>query len=192
YQGIPQTRGNTIWMEGYDLKTYFLVRWAGVDPRDGAPLWYDANGNISRTHNNAFRVPWKNATPDFHGALTNNFRYKDWSLAVMATYTVGGYRFTSFGRNVSSDGLNLMTDNQSVNQLDRWKNAGDLALSPKPLWQVTSSSTLNSTRYLHNATHLRLKNVHLSYNLPVHLNNRLGTRGVSVSLTADNLAVWTP
>src|SRR5690606_7949318 len=47
YEGIPQTRGNQIWMEGHDLSTYFLVRWAGVDPRDGAPLWYDSNGNLS-------------------------------------------------------------------------------------------------------------------------------------------------
>ncbi len=31
-----------VWREGYDIHTYNLVRWAGVDPRDGAPLWYDA------------------------------------------------------------------------------------------------------------------------------------------------------
>ena len=39
-----------VWREGYDIHTYNLVRWAGVDPRDGAPLWYDAKGNITRIY----------------------------------------------------------------------------------------------------------------------------------------------
>src|SRR5690606_20006670 len=69
---------------------------------------------------------------------------------------------------------------------------GDLALSPKPLWQTTSSSTLNSTRYLHNATHLKLRNVNLSYNLPNEWMRRLGSRSASVTLTADDIDVWTP
>ncbi len=193
YQGIPQTRDRTIWMEGYDLGTYYLVRWAGVDPRDGAPLWYDVNGNVTRIYNNANRVPYKNSTPLFYGGFTNTFQYKDWTLSFLATYSVGGYKFTSFGRNISSDGLHLMESNQSVNQLDRWQQPGDLALSPKPLWQVSNaSSTMNSTRYLYNATFIRLKNIYLTYDLSKAWTQRVGLKGASVSLLADNLGVWTP
>ncbi|NGM61331.1 SusC/RagA family TonB-linked outer membrane protein [Sphingobacterium sp. SGG-5] len=193
YQGIPQTRDRTIWMEGYDLGTYFLVQWAGVDPRDGAPLWYDINGNVTRTYNNANRVPNKNSTPWFYGGLTNTFQYKDWTLSFLAVYSAGGYQFTSFGRDASSDGLNLMESNQSVNQLDRWQKPGDLALSPKPLWQLTNaSSTMNSTRYLQNASSIRLKNIYLTYELSETWTQRIGLKGASVSLLADNLGVWTP
>ena len=193
YNGIPQTRDRTIWMEGYDLGTYFLVRWAGVDPRDGAPLWYDVNGNLTRIYNNANRVPGKNSTPWFYGGITNTFRYKDWKLNFLATYSAGGYRFTTFGRNASSDGLHLMESNQSVNQLDRWQQPGDLALSPKPMWQVSNAaSTMNSTRYLYNATFIRLKNIYLTYNLSPEWTKRIGLKGASVSLLADNLGIWTP
>lgn len=193
YQGIPQTRDRTIWMEGYDLNTYFLVRWAGVDPRDGAPLWYDSNGNVTRTYSNANRIPYKNSTPWFYGGITNTFQYKDWTLSFLAVYSAGGYRFTSFGRDASSDGLHLMESNQSVNQLDRWQQPGDLALSPKPLWQVANaSSTMNSTRYLQNATFLRLKNIYLTYDLSEAWTQRIGLKGASVSLLADNIGVWTP
>lgn len=194
YKGIPQTRDRTIWTEGEDLSTYYLVRWAGVDPRDGAPLWYDAQGNITRVFNLADRVPGRTATPSFHGGLSNTFTYGGWSLHVLATYTVGGYGFGSFGRDASSDGLNLMTDNQSVNQLDRWQNPGDLALSPQPLWQVTNAnSTRNSTRYLYEKTFLRLKNIALSYNLPESLwLKSIGLKGVGLSFVVDNIGVWTP
>ncbi|MBL1409802.1 SusC/RagA family TonB-linked outer membrane protein [Sphingobacterium faecale] len=193
YQGISQTRERTIWREGYDLGTYYLVQWAGVDPRDGAPLWYDINGNITRTYNNADRIPNKNSTPLFFGGINNTFQYKDWTLSLLAVYSVGGYKFTSFGRSASSDGLNLMENNQSINQLDRWQQPGDLALSPKPLWQVTNArSTMNSTRYLQNATFIRLKNVYLTYELSQEWAQRIGLKGASVSLLADNIGVWTP
>lgn len=193
YEGIPQTRDRTIWMEGEDLNTYFLVRWAGVDPRDGAPLWYDRNGNITRVYNNADRVPGKTSTPWFHGGITNTLKYKNLTMSILATYSAGGYRFTSFGRNASSDGLHLAESNQSVNQLDRWQRPGDLALSPKPLWQTSnSSSTMNSTRYLYNATFIRLKNISMAYELPKPWANRVGLKGASLTLLADNLGIWTP
>ncbi|TJZ62955.1 SusC/RagA family TonB-linked outer membrane protein [Sphingobacterium olei] len=193
YNGIPQVRDRTIWTEGEDLGTYYLVRWAGVDPRDGAPMWYDVNGNITHTFNLGDRVPYKNSTPWFYGGITNTLRYKDLSMSFLAIYSAGGYRFTSFGRDASSDGLNLMTSNQSINQLDRWQQPGDLALSPKPLWQVTNAnSTRNSTRYLSNATFLRLKNVSFSYNLPYDWAQRIGTRGANITLIADNIGLWTP
>lgn len=37
YNGIQKNMGEMVWREGYDIHTYNLVRWAGVDPRDGAP-----------------------------------------------------------------------------------------------------------------------------------------------------------
>jgi TonB-linked SusC/RagA family outer membrane protein len=193
YQGIPQGRDRTIWMEGYDLGTYYLVRWAGVDPRDGSPLWYDTSGNLTRTYSNANRVPYKNSTPWFHGGINNTLTYKDWTFSFLAVYSVGGYRFTSFGRSASSDGLNLMDSNQSINQLDRWQQPGDLTLSPKPLWQVTNaSSTMYSTRYLQNSTFLRLKNIYLTYNLSESWTRRVGLKGANILLLVDNIGVWTP
>ncbi|WP_345232529.1 SusC/RagA family TonB-linked outer membrane protein [Olivibacter ginsenosidimutans] len=193
YNGISKTRDTQIWMEGEDLNTFYLVKWAGVDPRDGAPLWYDVNGNLTRTYDLANRVPYKSASPLFTGGLANTFQYGNWSLNVLAVYRIGGYSFTSFGRNVSSDGLHLMETNQSVNQLDRWQNPGDLASSPKPLWQQSNAnSTRNSTRYLYNTTYFRLKNVSVSYRLNPKLLRRTGLGDASVNLLIDNIGLWTP
>ncbi len=79
-----------------DINTYYLVKWAGVDPRDGAPLWYDINGNITRNYNNVQdRVATKSSTPDIFGSVTNDLEYKNFRLRVQANYTVGGYAFSS-------------------------------------------------------------------------------------------------
>lgn len=192
YNGISKVMGNTIWREGCDINTYYLIRWAGVDPRDGAPLWYDVDGNITRTYSIDDRVPGKTSTPDLSGGITNSFIYKNWEFRAMLNYVLGGYAFSSFGRGVSSDGLNIMTENQSVNQLDRWQKPGDLALSPKLIWGVSTKSTMNSTRYLYNRTNIRLQNISLSYNLSKETVKKFGLSNCAISLVADNIGLWTP
>lgn len=192
YNGESKVMGETIWREGYDTNTFYLVRWAGVDPRDGAPLWYDAKGNLTRVYDTNNRVPWKSASPKVTGGFSSLLQYKAFSLNAMFSYVLGGYAFSNFGRRVSSDGLNIMDENQSINQLDRWQKPGDLATSPKPLWGVSTKSVMNSTRYVYNMTHLKLRNVALSYRLPNTFINRLGGKSAHLSLIADNLGVWTP
>ena len=162
YNGIEKVMGNYIWREGYDLNTYYIIRWAGVDPRDGAPLWYDSEGNLTRTYNDQNRVPWKSSSPLLTGGISSKFTYKNYSVRALLTYVLGGYAFSTFGRNVMSDGLNIMSENQSVNQLDRWQKPGDVALSPKPIWGTSTRSVMSSTRHIYKTTHMKFKNVALS------------------------------
>ena len=194
YNGIEKVMGNTIWREGYNINTYYIVRWAGVDPRDGAPLWYDKNGNITRVYDYNNRVPYKNSTPDLYGGLTNTFRWdkKGLQLQVFMKYEIGGYAFSSFGRGQNSDGLNIMSENQSVEQLDRWQKPGDLALCPKPLWGISTQSVMNSSRYLYKRTNLQIKNVVLSYDIPANWLKKMHVRSCKVNLIGDNLGIWTP
>lgn len=192
YNGIEKVMGEKIWREGYDINTFYLVRWAGVDPRDGAPMWYDKNGNITRTYNYENRVPVKKSSPKLIGSLTNNVSWEGWSLRVMLNYQLGGYGFSSFGRGSSSDGLNIMSENQSVNQLDRWQKPGDLALAPKPVWGISTQSAMNSTRFLYNCTNLRLQNITLGYDLPDQWMEKCGIKSCRINLIGDNLGVWTP
>lgn len=191
YNNIPKNFNNTRWEEGQNTNTFYLVRWAGVDPRDGSPLWYDANDNITREYSTANRVTYKNSTPDVYGSITNMFSYKNFSLRVQASYNIGGYAFSSFGRHVTSDGLNIMSQNQSVNQLDRWTQPGDIALSPKPLWGVSTGSVRHSTRFLYEKTNIRIQNVALTYVLDKSYLDSLGLQNMSLTLIGDNLGVWT-
>jgi TonB-linked SusC/RagA family outer membrane protein len=192
YNGISKVMGNKIWMEGEDVNVFYLIRWAGVDPQDGAPLWYDADGNVTRTYDSDNRVPYKSSSPDVSGGFTNTVSYRNWSLSSVAAYVIGGYAFSSFGRNVSSDGLNILDQNQSVNQLDRWQEPGDIASTPKLVYGNSSKSMMNSTRYLYNTTHLLLRNVSLSYGIPLRWVSPIGLSNARVSLTGDNLGLWTP
>lgn len=192
YNGIQKNFNTTSYIEGYDIHTYFLVRWAGVDPYDGMPMWYDVNGNITKTYSTANRVPYKNSNPDVTGGVTNTFSYKGFTLRFLLNYQFGGYAFTSFGRATSSDGLNIASENQSIEQLKRWQKSGDIVENPKPIWGVSTGSVMNSTRYLYNKTLIRLQNLFFSYRLPSKLVHGWGVNDLSVSFIGDNLMAYSP
>jgi TonB-linked SusC/RagA family outer membrane protein len=192
YNGIEKVMGNYLWREGYDTNTLYLIRWAGVDPRDGAPLWYDASGNLTRTYSTANRVPWKTTSPAVNGGISTQFTYKDFSFSSQMVYQLGGYAFSTFGRDVSSDGYMIMSQNQSINQLDRWQKPGDIASTPKLIWGTSTKSVMNSTRYVYSTTYLKLKNIALKYQVPDKFYKSLGISSCSVTFIADNLGFFTP
>lgn len=192
YNDNGKANGNYIWQEGVDLNMLYLIRWAGVDPRDGAPLWYDFNGNLTRSYSIDNRVPWKSANPDLFGGVRNQFEYRQFTLSALISYQIGGYAFSSFGRGINSDGLNIETDNQSVNQLDRWQRPGDVAINPKPIWGISTRSVMNSTRFVHKATFVRLQNLTLGYALPAKTAKRLNVKECTINLIGNELGFWTP
>ena len=192
YNGIQKNFGTYSYIEGYDVSTMFLVRWAGVDPADGSPMWYDKDGNVTKQYSTDNRVPGDNSHSDVTGGMTNTLSYKGFSLRFLLNYQFGGYAFTSFGRSMFSDGLYSSSQNQAVEQLDRWQQAGDVALSPKPIWGVSTSSVMNSTRYLYNKTLIRLQNLVLSYRLPRDLIRPAGISTCTLSLIGNNLFAYSP
>ncbi|MBR1394320.1 MAG: TonB-dependent receptor [Prevotella sp.] len=192
YNGIQKNFGTYSYIEGYDVSTMFLVRWAGVDPADGSPMWYDKDGNITKQYTTDNRVAGDNSHCDVTGGMTNTLSYKGFSLRFLLNYQFGGYAFTSFGRSMFSDGLYASEQNQAVEQLDRWQKPGDVALSPKPIWGVSTSSVMNSTRYLYNKTMIRLQNLVLSYRLSRDLIRPVGLSSCTLSLIGNNLFAYSP
>jgi TonB-linked SusC/RagA family outer membrane protein len=192
YNNNEKIFGSTIRKVGEDIKTNYLIRWAGVDPRDGGPLWYDARGNLTKVFDMNNRVLTGRQSPDFFGGMTNTIDYKNFSLRGLFQYTVGGYLFSSLQRDAESDGRNLASDNQSRNQLDRWREPGDLTLVPKTVLNENADNGRNSTRFLHNRTAFRITNVSLNYRFPKELLSKISLNTASLYLQADNVAFWTP
>lgn len=192
YNNNTKVLDKVIRQVGEDVNVFYLVRWAGVDPADGGPLWYDARGNITKTFDLANRVTVGSSTPDFFGGMTNSFRYKKFTLSALLIYNVGGYAFSDLQRDSESDGRNLKDDNQSTNLLDRWREPGDLSNIPKTVLNENANNARNSTRFLHKKTSLRLQNVSVNYNLSEAFLKRISLSRASVYLQADNVGFWTP
>ena len=181
------------WIEGQDTKTYYLVRWAGVDPYDGSPMWYDANGNITKTYDSVNnRVRGKSANSTVTGGMTNTLSYKGFSLRFLLNYQFGGYAYSTFASIMNSDGYNVLSYNQAIEQQNFWRNPGDIARNPLPQAGVSTGSSRSSTRFLYRKDLVRLQNVVFTYQLPRSLVNGWKLSNASVSLIADNLLAYSP
>ena len=192
YGGTSTSFGSVIWMEGYDANTWYLIEWAGVDPSDGMPMWYDKEGNLTKTYDPTNRKPGKNSTPIVFGGLINTFRYMNWSLSFQINYNIGGYTLPTYASVYYADGYDIISGNQAVEVYhNRWKTPGQPATFPK-VSQASTKSGMNSTRFLYDKTYFQLSNLVLSYSFPEKLIRRSKLDGVSVSLIADNLYLLTP
>lgn len=190
YQGMHTGFFTSVWMEGASKDAWWLVRWAGVDPTNGAPMWYDKDGNLtySFSYDNRVLLPQYSQEPDLYGGMTNTFRWKRFSARVVMDYTIGGYDLFY----LLDDGYDCIGDNPAVEALDHWRNPGDAALNPKFSYKNNTNSTLGSTRNLYRMTSVQLRNLVISYSLPKDFSKKLGMRGVEVSIIGDNLYLWTP
>ncbi|MBO6168721.1 MAG: SusC/RagA family TonB-linked outer membrane protein [Bacteroidales bacterium] len=191
YKGNHTGFFDSVWMEGASKDSWWLSRWAGVDPSTGAPMWYDINGNLTYNYSYENRVllPEYSKEPDFRGGMRNIFSLGDFSLVLFLTYTFGGW--TSLDRFVG-DGYDIMSYNVPVEELDHWKAPGDVSNYPKPMYKVSTHSTMSSTRFLYSQTQIQVKNLVLSYSVPKPFCTKIGIRGATASLIADNLYIWTP
>lgn len=192
YDGRPTSFGSTIWMEGHSSDTHMLIRWAGVDPSDGAPMWYDLDGNITKRYDYGNRVPGKEGTPILFGGLTNNLRWKQFSLSLQLNYTIGGWANSTYAKRLMADGNDIISENQAVEvYYYRWTTPGQKAIFPK-VSNKTQWSTSYNDRFLISKTNFRLSNLTFSYDVPGKICDKIKMRGLTVSFICDNVYLFTP
>jgi TonB-linked SusC/RagA family outer membrane protein len=124
--------------------------------------------------------------PDFSYGITNNFRYKQFSLSIGIQGNVGGnvlngverYTLNSFGR-----------FNARANVLNRWKSASDPGdgFTPRLTSVSASSLTAFSSYELSDASFLRIRNVSLRYTVPQKWVKNAKLQNFSIYMSAQNL-----
>jgi TonB-linked SusC/RagA family outer membrane protein len=189
------TTGTKRLVVGKDIYQFFIREWAGVDPSDGAPMWYkdvldgDDNPTGERTVTKDFSLADKyfsgSALPDARGGFSTAVTYKGFTLSALANFSVGGKildeDYSNFMHGVNSPGIQLHADN-----LDRWQQPGDVTSVPR--LDLDGNGDVRSTRFLVDNSYLRLRNVTLAYNVTGDLLDKLKVfRTLSVNLKADNL-----
>ncbi|HEY0040031.1 MAG TPA: hypothetical protein VGB71_05170, partial [Flavisolibacter sp.] len=174
--------------EGYSTSAIWGFSYAGVDPQTGSPLYIDNKGStvpitqLNRSIANSYIIG--DRLPKLQGGFINAFGYKGISLNILLTYSFGGKDLIDY--NLEADGNNLTNRNMSVNLLDRWQKPGDITNIPK-LRQLPVP-IVNSTRYLYDASFVKIGNLSLSYTLPTI--NKIRDLRTTLFANATNLGYW--
>lgn len=177
-------QGTSIIRVGLPIGSHYVVGWAGVDPATGAPLYYDADGNVTTQFSNDFATATHGTSvPPKVGGFGLDASYKGFSIRSQFTFALDYVRFNNqsfFQENHGFSQFNLYTS-----MLDIWKEPGDITDI-----QSNQYPRQFSSKDLEDASYLRFRNLMISYNLPQKLlQDRLA--GVRVFVQAQNLYTWT-
>ncbi len=188
-EDIISPLGNTILSVGEEVNTFFLPRYAGVNPANGEPLYLDADGNVTNEFNASFATTLSGQSPqaDVEGGFFTNFRYKGFGVRGDFVFR-GGNWITNLQR---SQGIAIgnIDSNQRTEAFNYWRQPGDQNVLPSPLFQDTADQT--STRFLERGDFVRLRTLTLDYNLPRKFLDKTKTGIDSFRVFATGQNIWT-
>lgn len=197
--GQPITSGTKRLEEGRDLYAFYLRQWYGVDPNDGAGLYYAVPGlaagqyRITKAGDTVVTNPTNakfgysgSAIPDIFGSIGSTFEFKGFSLSFLLNYQLGGefYDGNYQGLLTPSYGGTLHAD-----VLNSWQKPGDVSTIPR--LDISSASNFNaqSNRFLIDASYLSIRNVTVGYAFAKRVTDKLKVNQLRFYVSGENLAV---
>jgi TonB-linked SusC/RagA family outer membrane protein len=201
---------------GQPAGQFYLYDWRGVDPNTGNPLWADGKGGTSTVPPaalwaevpdvNVFRKTYGTSLPDYFGGMSHSLIYKGWELDAFISFSIGAKMINGSSASLltytTEDANNLSTD-----VLDHWLVPGHVTDIPRlvnssvisapstntgSIYDYTTSET--NSRFLEDASYLRLRSVNLSYNVNPELLKQLtrnALRSLKIFVRATNLYTLT-
>jgi TonB-linked SusC/RagA family outer membrane protein len=197
--GIGETNITQI---GQPLGSFFGYKQIGVfrdqtdldsyphfaDSRPGDVKYEDVNGDSKIDAND--RTTIGNNQPDFIYGITNTFSFKGFDLGVVIQGVEGGEILNlsrRFFENLEG------SQNQLTTVLDRWRspeNPGN-GKTPRGNSRTTGNNNAVSSRWVEDASYLRIRNITLGYNLPAGLLSKARLQTVRVYGGVQNAFTFT-
>ncbi|MCF0064413.1 TonB-dependent receptor [Dyadobacter chenwenxiniae] len=173
---------------GESIGIFYGPKFAGVDRVTGDALYYVQDGKVTNDYNAAGNFTVGNPNPDWIGGITNSITFTNFELSILFQGVFGNQVQNGAGAFMSSSFD--WFDNQTVDQLDRWQKEGDITNVPQ-LRFSGGNGTGASSRFIFNASYVRLKNITLAYRFSNSLLQKIKLSTAKLYITAINLATFT-
>ncbi|MBX3241251.1 MAG: TonB-dependent receptor [Chitinophagaceae bacterium] len=179
------TRDWVILQEGYSLNSFWLYEQLYVDPKTGDPVFagQDENGVVTvedRKILNSFY-------PKFYGGINNTIRFRQFDLSALFTFQYGNYNLNLqrfFIERNPATGANATL-------LNRWQKPGDITDVPRLVSTGYNYTLDQNSRYLEDASFIRLKQLSVGYSLPAGISQKARLTNVRFYFVAANLFILT-
>jgi len=209
-------------VEGYSINTMFALPTNGLDDqgypifvKDGkdmsvseffelSTMWGIPELVTSDLSNEELRGLYKevgSTDPKWSGGLTNDFRYKNWSLNVSANFNIGQwvkespfYNMTEYdrGTNTTASIYSVWTPENTAGHYPGIVGAGsyDGARALEYYWMTGTGQTLNAFNDLDiwykEISYLRINSIRLGYTVPEKMCQKLGMASARVNMEVRN------
>jgi TonB-linked SusC/RagA family outer membrane protein len=179
------TNSTHIVSSGKPLGTFWGLEFLGVDPGTGNAIYYDKNNDGRITDADGTFIG--DAQADYFGGLTNTINYMGVDFSLFLQYSYGN-EMINFGNTTLLNSGEDINNNQSRTALQRWKEEGDIVSIPKYEFGNTINNRFSS-RFVEDASYLRIKNVTIGYTFSQQLISKLRLRNLRLYASGTN--VWT-
>ena len=183
-------------LEGHSIGVFFAPEFAGVDPANGNALFNVYSDDdcrefveTTRFYNSATQCVIGNPNPKFIGGLGNTVSYRGFELNVLFQFVYGNDGYIG-GHGRWSRGNGIFEDNSTRDQLNSWTPDNPNTNIPEARY-IVANGNQHSSRYISDASYLRLKNVTLGYQVPRSMLAGTGLNTVRLYATGVNLLTWT-
>ncbi len=130
--------------------------------KGGDVRFIDVNGD--KIINDADRQVIGDPNPDLTGGFSNRFTYKRFSLNVLFTFSKGNDVYNYLRNRLEAVST---TENQLLSVNNRWRFNGQVTNTPKATFGDPMGNSRFSDRWIEDGSYLRLRNISLSYNVPI-------------------------
>lgn len=170
------------------------VIYAGVDPRDGQQMWYTKDGNLTKHFSEddevalgkSFIAPW-------NGGFGINARWKGISLRADFNWSAKKYIFNATNWYIRDPSVAVERNtNGAVELLNVWTKPGDVTDMPNRFdLYGQPQKVVADSRFVENASFLRLKNLTVTYSLPKKWMDAIKLNDITFHFTGRNLITIT-
>jgi len=137
----------------------------------------DKNGIIDESDKQIIGNP----NPDLYGSFYSNMQLDRFILNVVFSFSSGNDVY-NYSRRLLESGKDF--SNQTLAILNRWSASGQTTEIPKAVWNDPMGNSRFSDRWIEDGSFLRLKNITLSYDLPL---KSTYLQGLGFWLSANNI-----
>ena len=176
---------------GKPLNIVKVFHYLGVDPQTGLYTFLDKNkdGIINNSLNNTDDRFDRDLSVRLDGGFGTDIRYKNWSVNLFFTFRKREIKSSIY------NGYPGSPVNQSIQVLNHWQNPGDYA---KRFARYTTLGDATDQNYYNNSdgvysdgSYLRLRNLSISYDLPVNWTKRAGMQSCQIYFRGENVFLIT-
>jgi TonB-linked SusC/RagA family outer membrane protein len=172
---------------GAPLGAFFTLKFLGVDPDNGDAIFLDANGD--GTINGDDRVIVGDPHPQYFGGFRNSVAWRGFDVNTFLEFSQGAEIYNGV-RSFADDG-GRFGDNKYRHALKRWRQPGDQTDVPRASSRGFSDAATISSRYVEDASYVRLQEVTLGYRLPRSIAAQARLSDARVYVSGRNLKLWT-
>jgi TonB-linked SusC/RagA family outer membrane protein len=173
-----------------------VLNYYGINPASGRYLALDKNGNPTYTPNSPTdNIGLVSTLSDWYGGWVNSISFKGVQLDVLLQFVrKKGPRDLFFYNGSMYPGEFFSgSSNQSTSVLNRWQKPGDNGLIGRYSTSELGIRTITDSDswYSYDASYARLKNLSLSWQLPVVWLKKMHLKNARVYFRGENLATFT-